>query len=175
METPATNDTVSASIQVDEPRERAFYAFSQQMTSWWPREYSWSGAGKFGHISLEPEEGADWYEVDAGGTRQADWGRLLAWEPPERIVLTWQIGARRQPETDPSHASEVEVRFLEVGGGTRVEVEHRGFARHGEAWEAYRRAMDGDEGWPKILGAFAEYFVLMSEQFGVSPSKERAS
>ena len=173
MEMTNTDDTVTESITVDAPRERAFYAFAQQMTSWWPREYTWSDRN-FGHIVLEPEEGSRWYEVDRSGAEQPDWGRLIAWQPPERLVLSWMIGARRQPETDPSHASEVEIRFSDAGEGTRVEVEHRGFSRHGEAWEAYRQGMASGDGWPKILSAYSDYADQQREQFGIMQEQPRA-
>jgi uncharacterized protein YndB with AHSA1/START domain len=157
METNAMNDSISHSVVADAPQERAFYAFAQQMTSWWPRQYTWSGEN-FGHIVLDPELGSRWYEVDAAGAEQPTWGTLMAWEPPSRLALTWMIGAKREPETDPSHASQVEVTFMEeTPGKTRVSVTHSGFKHHGEAWESYRDGMSGAEGWPRILESFAEY------------------
>jgi uncharacterized protein YndB with AHSA1/START domain len=165
MESNRTNDSVSASITVDVPQEKAFYAFAQQMTSWWPRQLTWSG-GDLNHIVLDPEVGAAWYEVSEDGTRSADWGRLLSWEPPARLVLSWMVSSKRVPETDASHASEVEVIFTPEGDqSTRVDVNHRGFVHHGEAWEAYRDGMQSDEGWPAILAAYADYVGHQESQY----------
>ncbi len=165
MESSRMNDSVTESISVNAAQEKAFYAFTQQMTSWWPRHYTWSGA-KLNHIALEPEQGAAWYEVSEAGERQADWGTVLKWEPPGRLVLSWMIGARRLPESDASHSSEVEVTFTPEGEHqTRVEVIHRGFVRHGEAWEAYRDGMQSPEGWQTILGAYAEYLHHQETQY----------
>ncbi|MGE0686243.1 MAG: SRPBCC family protein [Dehalococcoidia bacterium] len=165
MESNNTNDSVSESISVGVPQEKAFYAFAQQMTSWWPRRYTWSG-DNLNHIVLDPEQGAAWYEVSESGERQSEWGKLLTWEPPHRLVLSWMVGAKRVPETDPSHASEVEVTFTAEGEhSTRVEVNHRGFASHGEAWEAYRDGMQSPEGWQTILSAYADYLQQQERQY----------
>jgi uncharacterized protein YndB with AHSA1/START domain len=150
-------DSVNESVTVDASQERAFYAFAQQMTSWWPRQYTWSGSN-LNHIVLEPQEGAHWYEVSESGEKQPDWGRLIAWTPPSRIVLSWMVGAKRLPETDASHASEVEVHFIPEGPErTQVKVEHRGFKNHGGAWESYRDGMASDDGWRKILTEYSHY------------------
>lgn len=165
MESNEMDDSVSKNISVGAGQEKAFYAFAQQMTSWWPRRYTWSGAD-LNHIALEPEQGAAWYEVSESGERQPDWGRVLTWEPPSRLVLSWMIGAKRLPETDSSHASEVEVTFTPEGEDrTRVDVNHRGFARHGEAWESYRDGMQSPEGWQTILAAYADYLHHQETQY----------
>ena len=78
------------------------------------------------------------------------------WEPPGRIVFTWQIAFDRTPEPNPEKASEVEVRFTEESLGTRVVLEHRAFSRHGEKANAYRAGMDSPEGWPMMLERFAK-------------------
>lgn len=149
-------DSISHSVTVDIPQERAFYAFAQQQTSWWPREYTWSE--ELGHVVLEPEIGSRWYEVDKQGSEKPDWGRLLAWEPPGRLVLSWMIGARRQAEIDTGNASEIEVIFREnTPGKTTVTVNHRGFEHHGEGWQGYRDGMSSAEGWPKILQSYSDY------------------
>jgi uncharacterized protein YndB with AHSA1/START domain len=165
MESNQMNDSIHESVSVGVPQEKAFYAFAQQMTSWWPKRYTWSGT-ELNHIVLEPEAGARWYEVSESGKEEPDWGRLLVWEPPSRIVLSWMISPDRSTETDPSHASEVEAKFSADGEAqTRVEVIHRGFRNHGEGWESYREGMAGDEGWPAILQAFGEYLEHQEAQY----------
>jgi uncharacterized protein YndB with AHSA1/START domain len=82
---------------------------------------------------------------------------VLAYEPPSRLVFTWDISPRWQIETDPSHASEVEIRFIAEGEGrTRVELKHRHLERHGEGWQGLAEGVRGDQGWPLYLQRFAE-------------------
>lgn len=157
MEPTAGNDSIHESITVGAPQEKAFYAFSQQMTSWWPRRYTWSGPD-LNHIVLDPDEGAAWYEVSESGERQPEWGRLLTWEPPSHLVLSWMVGASRRPEPDASMASEIDVTFTPEGPGrTRVDIQHRALRNHGEGWAAYRDGMASRDGWPAILNDFAQY------------------
>jgi uncharacterized protein YndB with AHSA1/START domain len=106
-------------------------------------------------IGIEPGIGGMCYEVGPHGFR-CDFGRVLAWEPGERLVFSWQISANREPVPDPEEASEVVVRFRPVEGGTAVELTHRHFERHGEGGEEYRRMMGSEQGWPWILQRFAE-------------------
>jgi uncharacterized protein YndB with AHSA1/START domain len=82
---------------------------------------------------------------------------VIAFEPPGRIVFSWDISPQWQIETDLDRASEVEVRFIaETPYRTRVEVEHRHLDRHGEGWEGLREGVAGDQGWPLYLGRFAD-------------------
>jgi uncharacterized protein YndB with AHSA1/START domain len=149
------DDAVRASVAVAGPPERAFVAFAEGFSSWWPREYTWSQE-VLDTIAIEPRAGGRCFERGPSGF-ECDWGRVLAWEPPHRILLTWQIGPNREPVPNQARASQVEVRFLADGAaGTRVELEHRGFARHGEAGAGYREAMGAEMGWPLILDRFAE-------------------
>ncbi|MFG2061660.1 SRPBCC domain-containing protein [Micromonospora sp. NPDC048871] len=85
------------------------------------------------------------------------WGRVLIWDPPGRLVFTWQIGPDRAPVPDPALASEVEVQFTPAAAGTLVEVTHRHFDRHGEAAEGYRQALTA--GWSELLSRFAATVV----------------
>ncbi|MDQ3709011.1 MAG: SRPBCC domain-containing protein [Actinomycetota bacterium] len=80
-----------------------------------------------------------------------DWGRVLIWEPPQRLAFTWQITPERLPQPDPAKASEVAVSFSPKGSGTDVSLEHRGFERHGEGSAEYRIGMDMPEGWTLLL------------------------
>jgi uncharacterized protein YndB with AHSA1/START domain len=138
---------ITHAVTVPVPSDRAFDAFAD-LGSWWPPEYTWSGD------VLETIAIADGrcYEVGPHGFR-CDWGRVLVWEPPDRLVFTWQIGPSREPVPDPAKASEVEVRVTAEGSGSRVELEHRGFERHGD--DGYAAALGSEQGWPYILGRYA--------------------
>jgi uncharacterized protein YndB with AHSA1/START domain len=84
------------------------------------------------------------------------WGRVLVYEPPHRVVISWDISPAWQIETDLDKTSEVEVRFIAVASGrTRVELEHRNLDRHGQGWEAVREGVDSDQGWPLYLRRYA--------------------
>ncbi|NES14409.1 MULTISPECIES: SRPBCC family protein [Micromonospora] len=129
--------------------ERAFAVFTGSLTDWWVREYTWSGPDALAELGIEPRAGGMLYEIGPYGFR-SDFGRVLTWDPPRRLVFTWQIGPDRVPVPDPARASEVEVLFLPEGPDrTRVEVEHRNFDRHGEAAEGYREALTA--GWHELL------------------------
>ena len=151
--TPHPDDAVRAVTTVRAAPAEAFARFTDGLADWWPADYTWSQA-VLETIAIEPGEGGMCFERGPHGFR-IDWGRVLAWEPPHRLVFTWQIGPHRDPVPDPAAASEVEVGFSAAEGGTRVTLEHRGFARHGEEGEAYREAMGSEAGWPLILDRFA--------------------
>ena len=146
---------VCREIVVAAPQDRAFDVFARRMGSWWNPLHRILDE-ELADVRIEPRVGGRWAEVGHSGAEYS-WGRVLVWEPPSRLVLAWQIGPTRVPEPDPDRASEVEVRFEPDGGdGTRVELVHRGFERHGDGAEAYRAAMDSEQGWDLILGRFAE-------------------
>jgi uncharacterized protein YndB with AHSA1/START domain len=127
-----------------------FALFTTGFARWWPAEYTWSGDALV-EIGIEPREGGHCFELGPGGFR-CDWGTVTAWEPPRRLVFLWQIGPGREPVPDPSRAGEVEVRFGDDG---RVDLEHRGFDRHGDGGAAYADGMGSPQGWPYILKRFA--------------------
>ena len=103
---------------------------------------------------LEPKVGGRIYEIGADGS-DCKWSHVLDWEPPHRVVFTWELSPQWSLETETSKASEVEVRFTaEDAGRTRVDIEHRHLERHGEGWEGLRDAIGSPEGWPLELGAF---------------------
>jgi uncharacterized protein YndB with AHSA1/START domain len=140
-------------VTVDLPAGDAFALFTDGLGTWWPQDYSWSGA-VLEAIGIEPALGGKAYERGPYGMR-LDWGRVLAWEPPGRLVFSWQIAPDRVPDPNPAHGSEVEVRFREsVPGTTSVELEHRGFERHGEDGAGYRDALAAPVGWPRILQGY---------------------
>jgi uncharacterized protein YndB with AHSA1/START domain len=136
--------------------EQAFTTFTEGFTEWWPQDYTWSGE-LLEMIAIEPRKDGRCFEIGPHGFH-CDWGRVLQWEPSERIVFTWQIRPDRVPEPNPEKASEVEVRFRAEGASeTNVELEHRAFGRHGEGGEAYRAGMASPEGWGFILDRFAAF------------------
>ena len=148
-------DAVRCEVEVAASRERAFAAFTDDLGSWWPREYSWAQT-TLEHIAIEPREGGRCYETGPHGF-WCDWGRVTRCDPPERLVFLWQVSADRTPEPDPERSSEVEVAFEEAGAGTKVTVEHRAFERHGEAGEGYQQALGSELGWPHMLDRLAKF------------------
>lgn len=144
---------VRVSKLIDAKPERAFEVFALELGRWWPRGYTFSGE-RFAAAGIEPVPGGRWFECDDSG-RETSWGDVRAFDAGRRLVLSWAIGARRQPEA-PRHASEIEVRFAPEGRKqTRVMLEHRQFARHGAGAEEMRAAMASPLGWPFILHAYA--------------------
>ncbi len=129
--------------------DRAFEVFTGDFKDWWPAEYTWSGPGALADIGIEGGAGGLCYEIGPHGFR-CDWGRVLTWDPPRRLVFTWQIGPQREPVPDPSRAGEIEVRFRD----DRIEFEHRDFEKYGPGGDAYRNAMESPRGWPSILDSF---------------------
>jgi uncharacterized protein YndB with AHSA1/START domain len=147
---PMPVDPIRRSVTVPAPPERAFSVFTGGIAAWWPPEYTWA-QDVLDTIAIEPRDGGRCFERGPHGF-ECDFGRVLAWEPPRRLRFRWQIAPDRTPQPDPAKAGEVEVRFSPEGpSGTRVELEHSGFDRHGEAGAAYRDGMDSPEGWPFLL------------------------
>ena len=154
MTIQATRTKVHHELSVAAPVERAFAVFTEGIDRWWPREHT-IGAAPMAKIILEPHAGGRAYTIDVNGD-ECDWGRVLAYEPPARVVFSWDITVNWQPEPDPRRCSEVEVRFTpQEPGRTRVELEHRHLDRHGEGWESIRDAVGSEGGWPKTLAAYA--------------------
>jgi uncharacterized protein YndB with AHSA1/START domain len=146
-------EPLTASVTVGTPRERAFELFTEEMGTWWPREFSWS-QDKLETIGIEPHADGFAYERGPRGFT-LHWGRVKAWDPPARFVFTWQIAADRTPQPDPERSSEVEVRFHEENGATRVAVEHRDWERHGDGAREYRDGFERAGAWPYALERFA--------------------
>jgi uncharacterized protein YndB with AHSA1/START domain len=154
MNTQTTATSVQTSIVVDAPIERAFSVFTEGIGTWWPPEHHILQAD-LADMVFEPREGGHVYDRGVDGS-ECHWGRVLAYEPPRRVVISWDINLQWQLESDPRRTSEVEVRFVsEDPGRTRVELEHRNLDRHGEGWERMRDAVGSDEGWPVGLRDFA--------------------
>jgi uncharacterized protein YndB with AHSA1/START domain len=140
-------------VSVKAPPEIAWRVFTEKMGTWWPLATHKIGKAKAVDAVIEPRVGGRWYERDDDGST-CDWGRVLAWEPPSRLVLSWEISADFQ--YDPNLHTEVEVRFVTEGkDGTRVELEHRYLDRYGARRDQVRRIFDSDAGWKGLLEAFA--------------------
>ena len=134
MTRQATQTAVQASIVVEAPIERAFSVFTDGMGTWWPPEHHLAQA-EVAEMVFEPRAGGQVYDRAVDGS-ECHWGRVIVYEPPQRLVMGWHVSAQWQLETDPHKTSEVEVRFVAEGAArTRVEVEHRHLDRHGEGWE----------------------------------------
>jgi len=147
-----TDLAVRKSVTVNAPIDKAFAVFTDRFDTWWPRSHK-IGAAELEKAVLEPRAGGRWYEIDSDGG-ECDWGRVLQWEPPKRIVLAWQIDATWH--FDPDLLTEVEVRFVALSPGqTRVDLEHRNLDRFGDAQGEIRAAFDSEGGWHGLMDAFA--------------------
>jgi uncharacterized protein YndB with AHSA1/START domain len=158
MSTQSVASPVRTSILVEAPQERAFEVFTADMASWWPADKHVL-EGELAGMVFEPRVGGRIYDRAVDGS-ECSWARVLAYEPPSRVVFSWDIDLRWQIETDPERASEVEVRFIaETDTRTRVELEHRALDRHGDGWESMRDAVGSPNGWGDGLRAFAAYLA----------------
>ena len=158
MSTQTGQTSIRAEVVVAAPLERAFQVFTEDFDRIKPREHNMLEVD-IAESVFEPRAGGRVYDRGSDGS-ECQWARVLAFEPPTRIVFTWEISPHWQLETDPSRASEVEVRFIPEGAErTRFELEHRHLDRHGDGWEGLRDGVGGDEGWPLYLGRFAEEVI----------------
>jgi uncharacterized protein YndB with AHSA1/START domain len=140
---------------VEAPLERAFAVFTEGFGRFKPPEHNLL-AVDIAETIFEPRVGGYLYDRGVDGS-ECRWARVLAYEPPDRVVISWDISPQWQLETDLEKTSEVEVRFFaDAPGRTRVELEHRNLERHGEGWEAERDGVAGDGGWPLYLQRFAD-------------------
>ncbi len=146
---------VRSSIVVDVPIDRAFAVFTGDIGSWWPPDHHILD-GELAEMVFEPRVGGHVYDLGTDGS-QCRWARVLAFEPPHRFVMSWDISLQWRLETDPARTSEVEVRFIaEAPGRTVVELEHRKLDRHGDGWEQMRDAVASPDGWQSGLTAYAD-------------------
>jgi uncharacterized protein YndB with AHSA1/START domain len=145
---------VRKSVLVHAPQAHAFAVFTEQLGSWWPLKTHHIGAAPAQTAIIEPLVGGRWFERSSEGA-ECEWGRVLVWDPPQRIVLSWDIGA--DWKYDPQLGTEVEVRFISEGTATtRVELEHRRLERYGAQAETMRATFESDRGWGGILRGFAQ-------------------
>jgi uncharacterized protein YndB with AHSA1/START domain len=155
MNTQAQATSVQSTIVVEAPIERAFRVFTEDFGSFKPPEHNLLGV-EIAETVLEPRAGGRLYDRGVDGS-ECHWARVLAYEPPNRLVFSWDISPHWQLETDLENTSEVEVRFTsETPERTRVELEHRNLDRHGAGWEGVRDGVDSGDGWPLYLARFAE-------------------
>ena len=156
MSTQAEATTsVQASIVVEASIERAFQVFTSEFDSIKPHEHNLLQV-EIAETVLEPHVGGYIYDRGVDGS-ECRWARMLAYEPPHRLVFSWDIGPTWQIEPDPAKTSEVEVRFIaEAPERTRVEINHHNIDRHGEGWEGVREGVASNEGWPLYLQRYAK-------------------
>jgi uncharacterized protein YndB with AHSA1/START domain len=155
MTTHATDTAVHTEVVVEAPIERAFSVFTEDIGTWWNPEHHLL-EGELAEMVFEPRVGGHVFDRGADGS-ECRWARVLAYEPPKRVVISWDINTQWQLETDHERTSEVEVRFVPEGADrTRVTLEHRNLDRHGEGWEGMRDAVGSPEGWSEGLLGFAE-------------------
>jgi uncharacterized protein YndB with AHSA1/START domain len=158
MSTQAAGTSVQSEVVVEAPIERAFEVFTDGIGSWFPPEYNLLGVD-IAERTFEPRVGGQIYDRGVDGS-ECRWGRVLTYEPPNRVVFSWDIDPQWQIESDPVRASEVEVRFSSEGADrTRVALEHRNLERHGDGWEGARDALTGEGGWAWCLQRFAEHIA----------------
>jgi uncharacterized protein YndB with AHSA1/START domain len=152
-----TEAAVRKAIVVDAPMEQAFNVFTERFGDFKPPEHNLL-ATPIAETVFEPRVGGNIVDRAADGS-ECRWARILVYDPPQRVVFSWDIGPNWQVESDPEMTSEVEVRFISEGPRrTRVELEHRRIDRHGPGWEAVREGIDGDQGWPLYLDRYAALF-----------------
>jgi uncharacterized protein YndB with AHSA1/START domain len=155
--TQAQPVTIRHDIVVNAPLDRAFRVFTERFGDFKPREHNLLGV-PITETVFEARVGGHIYDRGEDGSL-CKWARVLAYEPPTRVVFTWDIGPTWQVTSDLSRTSEVEVRFVaESAERTRVELEHRHIERHGDGWQSVAAGVDGDAGWPLYLGRYAGLF-----------------
>jgi uncharacterized protein YndB with AHSA1/START domain len=148
-------EPVRRDVVVDLGIERAFALFIERFDAIKPRDHNLL-AVPIAESVFEPRVGGHIYDVGVDGSR-CTWSRVLAYEPPHRVVFSWDIGPTWQVETDVSKTSEVEVRFTaQSPTRTLVELEHRHLERHGDGWRSVADGISGDAGWPLYLRRYAE-------------------
>jgi uncharacterized protein YndB with AHSA1/START domain len=143
---------IRKSLVVQAPQERAFEVFTAGMGRWWVKTNTILPSSPQKTVVVEPRIGGRWYEIGEDGS-EAEWGKVLVWSPPSRLVLTWQVDGDWQ--FNPKVLTEVEVRFVAEGQATRVELEHRKLETFGEAADTLREVFDAPSGWTGTLAACA--------------------
>ena len=147
-------NSVRKVVSVEAPLMVAWRVFTEQMGTWWPLAVYKIGKAKAVDAVIEPRVGGRWYERGDDDST-CDWGRVLSWEPPSRLVLSWDVSADWQP--DPDLKTEIEVRFIAEGNNaTRVELEHRKLDRYGARRNEMRRIFETEGDWGRLLQMFAD-------------------
>jgi uncharacterized protein YndB with AHSA1/START domain len=142
---------VRKSVVVKADVERSFNAFTSRIGKWWPRTHT-IGSTPLADVIIEPRVGGRWYERSGDGA-ECEWGKVLAWDPPGRLILAWQVDG--DWKYNPALVLEVEVTFTALEAGvTRVDLEHRNLERYGDRAAEVRDKIGSDRGWLGILKAF---------------------
>lgn len=166
----AVDGSVKKSVVVQATPEHAFAVFTEGYDTWWPRSHH-IGKSPMTRAVIEGKAGGRCFSEQADGT-DCDWGRVLVWEPPHRLVIAWQITHEWGYEADLARSSEVEIRFTaQPDGSTRVDLEHRHFERHGAGSPAIRTAVDSPKGWAALL----QLFAARAEQSTETPEAARTT
>jgi uncharacterized protein YndB with AHSA1/START domain len=156
--TQAPAAVVRRQVVVDAPPEKAFEMFTSRFGDFKPPEHNLLAA-PIAETVFEPRVGGHIYDRGTDGS-ECRWARVLVYEPPTRVVFSWDIGPTWQVETEPDNTSEVEVTFTAEGlERTRVELEHRHLDRHGPGWESVSEGVGADAGWPLYLDRYAALFT----------------
>lgn len=150
--TSHSETVVKKSIVVNVPIPHAFDVFTRRIDLWWPRSHH-IGKAEMKEAVIEPRDGGRWFERGVDGS-ECDWGRVLAWSPPQHVALAWHIDARWSYDPDPARASRVDVTFTDEGNGrTRVDLEHSQLDRHAD-WKQLKEIFESPGGWPGLLQRF---------------------
>jgi uncharacterized protein YndB with AHSA1/START domain len=156
--TQAAEVVVRRQIIVEAPIERAFTVFTERFGDFKPPEHNLLGVA-IAESVFEPKVGGHIYDRGIDGS-ECRWARVLAYDPPDRVVFSWDISPQWRIETEPDNTSEVEIRFIaETPQRTRVELEHRHLDRHGRGWQSVSDGVAHDEGWPLYLARYAALFT----------------
>ena len=149
-----SRQVVRKELLINASQLRTFQAFTEQIDHWWPRSHH-IGKSEMKRAVLETKGGGRWYEIGVDGS-QCDWGKVLVFDPPHKLILAWQITAQWQ--YDPNFLTEVEVNFIEQGPNrTRLTLEHRNIEKFGLKAEEMWSAFDSEGGWTGMLNALAKH------------------
>ena len=147
------NHLVRREIVVEVDQATAFAVFTERHGQWWPLSTHHIGAKPAETAIIEPFVGGRWFERSMDGT-ECDWGSVLVWEPPRRLVLTWEISGNWAH--DARIKTEVEIHFIaENADRTKVVLEHRKLDQYGDMAEQMRGIFDSENGWTGILRRYA--------------------
>lgn len=147
-------NSVRKVVLVQAPQTIAWRVFTEEMGTWWPLANYKIGSARAVDAVIEPFIGGRWYELGEDGST-CDWGEVLSWEPPSRLVLSWDIGA--DWKYDKNLKTEIELRFIvQDRDSTRVELEHRHLDRYGDRRDEMRRIFDTEGDWGRFLQLFAD-------------------
>jgi uncharacterized protein YndB with AHSA1/START domain len=145
-------------VVVPVPIEEAFSGFTARLGDFKPPEHNLLGV-PIAETVFEAHVGGAIVDRGVDGS-ECRWARILAFDPPTRVIFSWDIGPTWQLETDPDSASEVEVRFVaESADRTRVELEHRHLDHHGPGWQSVHDGVADDQGWQLYLDRYVSLFA----------------